>query len=98
MFLKPLITLYGQQAARITGLRLDDVDLGDDGVRLRLAGQHWVEIPEPLATLVRAHCDRRRNTSTAANAHCPWLFPASSPASTSARCAWSTRSATPVSP
>lgn len=44
-------------------------------VRLRLAGQHWVEVPAPLSTLARAHCDQRRNTSTAANANCPWLFP-----------------------
>jgi hypothetical protein len=40
------------------------------------ASADWVDVPEPLATLVRAPLSSWPNMQTAANRDCPWLFPA----------------------
>jgi hypothetical protein len=74
-----LILLYGQPADRIAELSLDRVSAPDeDAVRVRLAAD-WVDVPEPLSTLVRAHLAGRPNMQTAANKDCPWLFPGNMP-------------------
>ena len=38
-------------------------------------GAGWLDVPEPLATLLRQHLRDRRNMATAANPASPWLFP-----------------------
>ena len=69
-----LVTLYGQQPSKITALRTDDTSCGDGATRLRL-GADWLDLPEPVATLLRNHLRNRSNMATAANPASPWLFP-----------------------
>jgi hypothetical protein len=74
-----IVLLYGQPADRIVELSLDRLSAPEEGpVRVRLATD-WVDVPEPLATLVRAHLSDRPNMQTAANKDCEWLFPGSMP-------------------
>jgi hypothetical protein len=56
--------------------------LGSDRVQLRL-GPDALDIAEPFAALLRA-LPRRRRDSTADQITTPWLFPAATPAATSA--------------
>ena len=42
--------------------------------RLKL-GADWLDVPEPVATLLRQHLRNRSNMTTAANPAWPWLFP-----------------------
>ena len=42
--------------------------------RLKL-GADWLDVPEPVATLLREHLRNRSNMTTAANPASPWLFP-----------------------
>jgi hypothetical protein len=66
-----LVLLYGQPADRIAELSLHPVPGPEEGpVRLQLAVD-WVDLPEPLSTLVRAHLSNRPNMQTAANKECP---------------------------
>jgi hypothetical protein len=69
-----LVTLYGQQASNIAALRTADTSCTDDTTRLKL-GADWLDVPEPVATLLRKHLSSPRNTATAANPASPWLFP-----------------------
>ncbi|MCA1679936.1 MAG: hypothetical protein LC777_13815, partial [Actinobacteria bacterium] len=64
-----LVLLYGQRTTRIATLRTDDVDLHGRQVRLRL-GQAPIELPEPLAGLVRGLHERAPG---------PWLLPGAKP-------------------
>jgi hypothetical protein len=74
-----LVLLYGQPADRIAELPLDRVSaLEDSRVRVRLAAD-WLDVPEPLSTLVQAYLAGRPNMRTAANPSCPWLFPGGMP-------------------
>ncbi len=73
-----LILLFGQPAQRVAGLRVGEVQIGDDGVTIRLA-RDWLEVPEPFATLLRRYLPCRRNMATAANAGSAWLFPDAMP-------------------
>lgn len=73
-----LVLLFGQPAQRIAELRLDQVDLTGDRVRLLLA-RDWLHVPEPFASLLREYLGRRRNMATAANASAQWLFPGGMP-------------------
>jgi hypothetical protein len=69
-----LVVLYGQQASKIAALRTTEVSCGDGATRLKL-GADWLEVPEPVAALLRQHLRNRSNMTTAANPGPPWLFP-----------------------
>jgi hypothetical protein len=69
-----LVVLYGQRASRIAALRISDVSCTDAAIRLKL-GADWLDVPEPVATLLRHHLRNRSNMTTAANPASPWLFP-----------------------
>jgi len=69
-----LVVLYGQQASRIAALRTSEVSCSDAATRLKL-GADWLDVPEPVATLLRHHLRDRSNMTTAANPASPWLFP-----------------------
>jgi hypothetical protein len=69
-----LVVLYGQQASRIAALRVSEVSCSDAATRLKL-GADWLDVPEPVATLLRHHLRNRSNMTTAANPASPWLFP-----------------------
>jgi hypothetical protein len=69
-----LVTLYGQQASRIAALRTTDTSCADGATRLKL-GADWLDVPEPVAALLRQHLRDRGNMTTAANPASPWLFP-----------------------
>jgi hypothetical protein len=69
-----LVVLYGQQASRIAALRISEVSCADAAIRLKL-GADWLDVPEPVATLLRHHLRNRSNMTTAANPASPWLFP-----------------------
>ena len=69
-----LVTLYGQQPSTITTLRTTDISCAGDATRLKL-GADWLDVPEPVAALLRQHLRNRGNMATAANPASPWLFP-----------------------
>ena len=69
-----LVVLYGQQPSRIAALRTTDVSCADGATRLKL-GADWLDVPEPVAALLRRHLRNRSNMTTAANPASPWLFP-----------------------
>jgi len=69
-----LVVLYGQQASRIAALRVSEVSCTDAAIRLKL-GADWLDVPEPVATLLRHHLRNRSNMTTAANPASLWLFP-----------------------
>jgi len=69
-----LVTLYGQQVSKITALRITDTCCSGGATRLRL-GAGWLDVPEPVAILLRRHLSNRSNMTTAANPASPWLFP-----------------------
>ena len=69
-----LVVLYGQQASKIAALRTTDVSCSGGGTRLKL-GTDWLDVPGPVATLLRQHPRNRTNMTTAANPASPWLFP-----------------------
>ena len=69
-----LVTLYGQQASKIAELRTADACCADGATRLKLGGD-WLDVPEPVAALLRQHLRNRGNMATAANPASPWLFP-----------------------
>jgi hypothetical protein len=64
-----LVLLYGQRVTRIVTLRSDDLDLRGPQVRLKL-GQDPIEVPDPLAILLRA---------VHAQTTGPWLLPGAKP-------------------
>jgi hypothetical protein len=69
-----LVTLYGQQASTIAALRTTDTSCAAGVTRLKL-GADWLDVPEPVAALLRQHLRNRANMTTAANPASPWLFP-----------------------
>jgi len=69
-----LVVLYAQQASRIAALRIREVSCTDAATRLKV-GTDWLDVPEPVATLLRHHLRHRSNMTTAANPASPWLFP-----------------------
>ncbi|WJJ14429.1 Fis family transcriptional regulator (plasmid) [Prescottella equi] len=73
-----LVTLYGQSVGRIVTLTVDDIRIDGEHAKARLADD-WIDLPEPLAALVKWHIENRPNTNTAANAHTKWLFPGRMP-------------------
>lgn len=73
-----LVVLYGQHVSRIAALRTTDVSCADSTTRLKL-GADWLDVPEPVATLVRQHMANRRTKTTATTPTPPWLFPGQLP-------------------
>lgn len=69
-----LLALYGQSVGRIVTLTTDDLEVTDETVSIKLSGS-WIELPEPLAAIVKLHIDNRPNTNTATNTGSRWLFP-----------------------
>jgi hypothetical protein len=65
-----LVTLYGQQVSTIAALRTTDTCCADGAIRLRL-GAGWLDVPEPVAALLRQHLRDRTNMTTAANPASP---------------------------
>jgi hypothetical protein len=78
-----LVALYGQQVSRIAALRTTDTSCAAGATRLKL-GADWLDVPGPVATLLREHLRNRSNMTTAANPASSWLFPGSSPANIAA--------------
>jgi hypothetical protein len=71
--------LFGQPGERIAGLTIGQVKVEpDERVLLNPAGD-WIDVPEPLATLLRTYLTCRRNMATAANPDSAWLFPGGMP-------------------
>ena len=60
------VTLYGQQVSTIAALRTTDTSCAGDATRLKL-GADWLDVPEPVATVLRQHLRNRANMTTAAN-------------------------------
>ena len=78
-----LLLLFGLAAGRIAALRLDQVRTVRDArqghsTAIRIA-EDWIDVPEPLATLLRTHLNNRPNTNTATNHDAHWLFPGYTP-------------------
>jgi hypothetical protein len=70
-----LVLLFGQPAERIAALTIGQVKIdSDERVLLSPAGD-WIDVPEPLATLLRTYLNCRRTMATAANPDSAWLFP-----------------------
>ena len=69
-----LVVLYGQQPSKIAALRTTEVSCADGATRLKL-GADWLNVPEPVAMLLRHQLHNRSNMATAANPASPWLFP-----------------------
>ena len=69
-----LVALYGQQVSTIAALRTPDTSCAAGVTRLKL-GADWLDVPEPVATLLGQHLRNRTNMATAANPASPWLFP-----------------------
>ena len=46
--------LYGQQASKIVALRTTEVSCADGAIRLKL-GAEWLDVPEPVATLMQRY-------------------------------------------
>lgn len=74
-----LVLLYAQRAATISRLRLDQVTIDADGVRLSL-GDRPLLLPEPLDALVAGLVASRRGHATLGDSgSSPWLFPGGQP-------------------
>jgi hypothetical protein len=74
-----LVLLYAQWPATVSRLTLAHVDSSDDHVRLHL-GQEPVDLPEPLATLVRGLLATRHGHATIGDQGTSrWLFPGGQP-------------------
>lgn len=69
-----LLLLYAQPLVRVVTLTTDVVD--DTGGEMSITlGKHETDVPEPFASLLRAHIANRPNLRTAAGPASPWLFP-----------------------
>ncbi len=73
------VLLFGQSLSRIVTLTRDQVDASGSSTKLRLADNDWIELPEPIAALLRSFLEHGWNTRTAANPHTNWLFPGGMP-------------------
>jgi len=74
-----LVLLYAQGTTAISRLTVEHIHIGDEHVRLRL-GRVPIQLPEPLATLVRTVVANRKGHATiGATEPSPWLSPAANP-------------------
>jgi integrase len=70
-----LVLLYAQPLTKVAALRVEDIDTSGAHVQIRL-GKDPSPVPEPFASLVRAHLKDMPNRNSV-NAGSPWLFPSS---------------------
>ena len=68
-----LVLLYGLQLSRIVGLTRDQLSEADGIFRLHLGPTH-IEVPEPLATMLRRLPGARRPKNGVVVVDSPWLF------------------------
>ncbi len=74
-----LVLLFGLSGPQIVQLKLSDVTCDDERVLLRI-GSTPVELPEPVATVMRSLlAEPRYRHNTAAHPHSPWLLPGRNP-------------------
>ncbi len=74
-----LVLLYAQQVAAIRLLAIDDIDITDNHVAVRL-GREPVIVPEPLADLIRQLiADHHGHARIGDRGRSPWLFPGGRP-------------------
>lgn len=74
-----LVLLYAQQVATIRRLAINDIDITDDHVAVRL-GREPVIVPEPLANLIRQLvADHHGHARIGDRGRSPWLFPGGRP-------------------
>lgn len=73
-----LLTVFGQPVSRIVTMTIDNIRIDGDSVQVCPA-QDWLDVPAPLAVVVKRHLDNRKIASTTANAHTRWLFPGHMP-------------------
>lgn len=74
-----LVLLFGQPISKLVRLSIDDVQITDTSTQIRF-GSSWVEVPEPVAVLLRTCvAERRYRTNTAANPTATWLFTGNMP-------------------
>ncbi|MER5755226.1 hypothetical protein [Streptomyces sp. NPDC002088] len=69
-----MLVLFGRPLSRIVKLRIDQVRDGPDGLQVSF-GSVWLNVPEPVAVVIRVHLTARPGLSTAANPTSPLLFP-----------------------
>ena len=73
-----LLMLYGQPLARIARMRLDQLRINDAGITIRFTNDP-LRIPEPFASVARAHIEDLPNLNTSAHRDNAWLFPGGRP-------------------
>jgi hypothetical protein len=73
------VLLFGQSLSRIVNLTRDHIDVSGPATRLLLADDDWIDLPEPIATLLRSYLEDGWHTRTAANVGTNWLFPGGMP-------------------
>lgn len=69
-----LLLLYAQPLVKVVTFPTTIIDDSDSGMSIRL-GTRPTDVPEPFASLVRAHLSARPNLRTGAGPDSPWLFP-----------------------
>ncbi|MBF4767243.1 recombinase XerD [Nocardioides agariphilus] len=69
-----LLLLYAQPLVKVVTLPTSVIDDTDTGMSITL-GQHPTDVPEPFASVLRAHLAARPNLRTGAGPDSPWLFP-----------------------
>lgn len=74
-----LVLLYAQPVTRISQMTVDELQITNDDVTIRLSGGQGVPVPHPFDQLFRDYLPRRRHTTTARNARTRWLFPGAAP-------------------
>lgn len=74
-----LLLLYAQPLVKVVTFPTSIIDDADSGMSISL-GKHPTDptdVPEPFASLLRAHLAARPNLRTGAGPDSPWLFPSS---------------------
>jgi len=68
-----LLVLYAQPISKVVALRIDDLELSPDGMRIRL-GSTPVDVPPPFAEMIYLTLEHRPNMRTS-GADTSYLFP-----------------------
>lgn len=74
-----LVLLFAQPVTRISRMSIDDIEITDKEVTVRLTGGEAVPVPHPFDQLFRNYLPQRRHTTTARNNRTRWLFPGAVP-------------------
>jgi hypothetical protein len=70
-----LLLLYAQPVVKIAAMKIADVLLTSDGLRLKLGQGDPAPVPEPFASLITEHLTSRPNLRTGSSSGSEWLFP-----------------------